>query len=67
VLDGITSREEFMSRFAERWRALDAAEYPFVHYVVDEFEVHDDIEQFRSGLDLLLEGLRQQAGGLSGR
>lgn len=63
ILDGKVSREEFIGRFADRWRELDPAEFPFLHYVVDEFAVHDDGEQFRAGLDLLLAGLSQQAGG----
>jgi hypothetical protein len=33
-----------------------------MHEVADEFEGHDDAEQFRAGLDLLLAGLRLQAG-----
>ena len=45
------------------WRELDPAEYPFVHHVVEEFAGHDDAEQFRAGLDLLLTGLRLQAKG----
>ena len=28
----------------------------------DEADVHDDLDVFRSGLDLLLAGVRQQAG-----
>jgi AcrR family transcriptional regulator len=47
---------------ADRWRALDPAAFPFLHHVVDEFAVHDDAEQFHAGLDLLLTGLRLQAG-----
>lgn len=47
---------------ADRWRGLDPATFPFLHHVVDEFAVHDDAEQFRAGLDLLLDGLRRQAG-----
>lgn len=46
---------------ADRWRGLDAATFPFLHHVVDAFAVHDDAEQFRAGLDLLLAGLRLQA------
>jgi AcrR family transcriptional regulator len=61
VLDGDVSREEYMQRFADRWRELDVEEYPFLHHVVDEFAHHDDTEQFRAGLDLLLAGLRLQA------
>lgn len=63
VLDGSVSREEFLARFVEQWRALDPADYPFVHRIVDELATHDDREQFRAGLDLLLAGLRQQAEG----
>ena len=47
---------------ADRWRDLDATAFPFLRHVVDEFAVHDDAEQFRAGLDLLLAGLRLQAG-----
>jgi AcrR family transcriptional regulator len=61
ILDGSVSREEYIKRFADRWRELDPKEFPFLHYVVEEFAVHDDTAQFRAGLDLLLAGLRQQA------
>ena len=52
---------EFLALYAERWRALDERAYPFVHEIADEFAVHDDLDVFRSGLDLLLAGLRLQA------
>jgi len=61
VVDGTVGRDEHMARHAEQWRRLDPATYPFVHYVVEEFAAHDDAEQFRAGLDLLLAGLRLQA------
>ncbi|MFT3661482.1 MAG: TetR/AcrR family transcriptional regulator C-terminal domain-containing protein [Gordonia sp. (in: high G+C Gram-positive bacteria)] len=61
LLAGETDRTEFIHDAADRWRALDPAEYPFIHYIVDEFAEHDDTEQFRAGLDLLLAGLRLQA------
>lgn len=63
VVDGRVTAEEFMERFAERWRALDPEQFPFVRTIVDEFAGHDDAEQFRAGLDLLLAGLRLQAEG----
>jgi AcrR family transcriptional regulator len=63
VVKNMTSREEFLSRYADQWRELDAEAFPFVHYIVDEFAGHDDTDQFRAGLDLLLEGLRLQARG----
>ena len=62
VRSGEVGREEYLSRYADQWRALDPQEFPFVHRIVDEFEGHDDTEQFRAGLDLLLAGLRLQAG-----
>ncbi|SEC86612.1 Tetracyclin repressor, C-terminal all-alpha domain [Nocardioides exalbidus] len=63
VLDGTVTRDEYIGRFADQWRSLDPAEFPFVHRIADEFAHHDDQEQFRAGLDLLLAGLRLQAGG----
>ncbi|MHA6763914.1 TetR/AcrR family transcriptional regulator [Streptacidiphilus sp. PAMC 29251] len=62
VVDGCVDREEFFGRYAATWRALDAQEYPFVHDIVDEFERHDDKEQFLAALELTLAGLRLQAG-----
>ncbi|WP_442809414.1 TetR/AcrR family transcriptional regulator [Streptomyces sp. NBC_01335] len=62
VLDGSVDREEFLGRFAQAWRALDASEFPFVRDIVEEFDGHDDTEQFLAGLELTLSGLRLQAG-----
>jgi hypothetical protein len=56
------SRDEYIARFADEWRGLDPEAFPFLHHIVDEFAGHDDREQFRAGLDLLLAGLRLQAG-----
>ncbi|PUA79390.1 TetR/AcrR family transcriptional regulator [Nocardioides currus] len=67
VVDGSVARDEYIERFADQWRALDPAEFPFVHHIADEFAGHDDTEQFRAGLDLLLAGLRLQAGARPGR
>lgn len=61
VIDGTVTREEVTGRVADRWRSLDPDEFPFLHEIADEFERHDDGEQFRAGLDLLLAGLSQQA------
>ncbi|TXR51662.1 TetR/AcrR family transcriptional regulator [Quadrisphaera setariae] len=47
---------------ADVWRSLPEAEYPFVHHIVDEFATHDDEVVFIAGLDLLLDGIRRQAG-----
>ncbi|MFG2622465.1 TetR/AcrR family transcriptional regulator [Streptomyces sp. NPDC048507] len=61
VLDGEVDRDDYLGRFAQTWRELDPAEFPFVHEIVDEFEGHQDIDQFRAALDLTLAGLRLQA------
>ncbi|MFT4199875.1 TetR/AcrR family transcriptional regulator [Gordonia sp. (in: high G+C Gram-positive bacteria)] len=62
LIEGRTNRNEFLSEAADGWRALDPAQYPFMHFIVDEFDGHDDTEQFKAGLKLILEGLRLQAG-----
>ena len=63
VVSGEVGREEYLARFVAQWRALDPAAYPFLHTIIDEFESHDDADQFRAGFDLLLDGLRRQAAG----
>lgn len=62
-LDSGLEPARFLELYADRWRALDPEQHPFAHHVADEFAVHDDEEVFRSGLDLLLAGLRAQAEG----
>jgi AcrR family transcriptional regulator len=62
VRDGRVERETFVAAFRDELRALDERDFPFLHHIADEFAVHDDAEQFRAGLDLLLAGLRLQAG-----
>jgi len=62
VVSGEIGREEYLARATDQWRALDPASFPFVHEIVDDFATHDDADQFRAGLDLLLDGLRLQAG-----
>jgi len=62
LLSGELAPDEYMSRVVDQWRALDPAEFPFVHHIIDEFAGHEDADQFLAGLDLLLAGLRLQAG-----
>ncbi len=62
ILDGAVDRDEFLGRYAAAWRELDPEEFPFVREIVDEFDGHDDVDQFRSALELTLTGLRLQAG-----
>lgn len=62
VLDGAVDRVEFLGRYATAWREFDAEEFPFLRDIVDEFDGHDDKEQFLAALELTLAGLRLQAG-----
>lgn len=61
VVSGAVTRDQFMDRVIAEWSSLDETEFPFIHTILEEFRVHDDAEQFRAGLDLLLDGLRRQA------
>lgn len=63
LVDGTTSREEYFDRTVAEWNDLDPEQWPFLHYILDDFEDHDDRDQFVAGLDLLLAGLRLQAEG----
>ncbi|KYH43554.1 TetR family transcriptional regulator [Branchiibius sp. NY16-3462-2] len=63
VVSGELDRDIYMSRAAQQWRDMDPAQFPFIHYIVEEFAVHQDVEQFRAGLDLILAGLKLQADG----
>lgn len=54
-------REAFLAGVAATWEALDAEEYPFTRSVADELREHDDREQFLTGIDLILRGLRPRA------
>ena len=65
IVSGETTRDAYMARTVAEWNDLDPDEWPFLHAILDEFEGHDDAAQFRAGLDLLLDGLRQQAAGRS--
>jgi hypothetical protein len=62
VVSGELDQKQYLAMATEQWRSLDPVEYPFIHHIVDEFAVHEDRDQFRAGLDLLLAGLELQAG-----
>lgn len=62
LVSGQVAPQEYMARVVTQWRNLDPERYPFIHHILDEFDGHEDADQFRAGLDLLLAGLRQQAG-----
>lgn len=61
VRDGSVDRDEYLHRWAQSWRDLEPEDFPFVHEIIDEFDGHDDADQFRAALDLTLAGLRLQA------
>lgn len=61
VVSGDLSRDAYMARASQQWRDSDPEAFPFIHYIVDEFAVHQDVEQFQAGLELILAGLRLQA------
>ncbi|WP_081861446.1 TetR/AcrR family transcriptional regulator [Cellulomonas sp. HZM] len=63
VRDGRVSADEFVADFRAQIRELGEQDFPFLFNIADEFAAHDDAEQFRAGLDLLLAGIRQQAAG----
>lgn len=62
VRSGELAPDQHLAAAVAQWRALDPQQFPFVHHIVDEFAAHNDSDQFRAGLDLLLAGLRLQAG-----
>ena len=55
-------RDAAIEQHVGAWQALDADEFPFLHHVLGEFAAHEDRAQFEAGLDLVLAGVRQQAG-----
>jgi len=62
VVSGELSKEQYMATATAQWRSLDRTQFPYIHHIIDEFDGHDDRDQFVGGLDLLLAGLRLQAG-----
>lgn len=55
-----TDRATFLASIAERWAALDPKKYPFMHRVAAGLPEHDDREQFRAGIDLILAGIESR-------
>ncbi|MFJ4652511.1 TetR/AcrR family transcriptional regulator [Nocardia sp. NPDC088792] len=52
-----TDRSAFLAGVAEQWTRLGPAKYPFLHRVAAQLAEHDDREQFRAGIDLILAGI----------
>jgi len=59
-LDPAVSRNAHLAGEADRWAALDPAAFPFLTRAAADLRDHDDRDQFITGFDLLLDGLRLQ-------
>jgi len=57
LFDPPVDREEFLGTVADRWKALDADEYPFTRKVATQMRKHDDRAEFLGGIDLILAGV----------
>lgn len=56
-----TDRTELLRAVAAQWAQLDSARHPFVRQVAAQLPDHDDREQFRAGIDLILGGIERSA------
>ncbi|MGN9783693.1 TetR/AcrR family transcriptional regulator [Nonomuraea sp. ZG12] len=50
-------RAEFLTTASRAWQDLDPDDYPFIRAIADQMREHDDREQFRTGIDLVLTGI----------
>ncbi|GGG10646.1 TetR family transcriptional regulator [Rhodococcoides trifolii] len=57
LVAGETNRTAYLASAADRWRSLDADEYPFVRRIAEQLPQHDDRTQFQAGIDLILVGI----------
>ncbi|HEY1914703.1 MAG TPA: helix-turn-helix domain-containing protein [Streptosporangiaceae bacterium] len=55
-----TDRATYLAGVAARWAQLDPTQYPFVRQVAAQVPEHDDREQFLTGIDLILAGIRTE-------
>ncbi|MGX6606554.1 TetR/AcrR family transcriptional regulator [Micromonosporaceae bacterium Da 78-11] len=55
-----TNRDTVFAAYARHWEALDPKTFPYLTGAADDLRGHDDRDQFRTGLDLLLDGLHHQ-------
>jgi hypothetical protein len=53
----ITNCTDFREATAERWKKLDAAEYPFTRKIAEHLPGHDDRKEYLAGIDLILGGI----------
>ncbi|GAA1594646.1 TetR/AcrR family transcriptional regulator [Actinoplanes couchii] len=59
-----STRDDMLRHEAQQWAALDPETFPFVTRIAEDLGHHDDRDQFLTGLDLILDGLRAQVGDL---
>lgn len=57
VLDADLDRAEFLDTTAKAWEELDPDDYAFTRAVAGQMRVHDDREQFLTGIDYVLTGI----------
>jgi AcrR family transcriptional regulator len=50
-------RADFLETVSDRWKELDAHEYPFTRSVASHLREHDDRAEFLAGIDLILNGV----------
>jgi len=55
--EGGPDRQEFLDVTAAAWRELPPERYPFMHSIVDQMRTHQDRQQFRAGVTIILTGL----------
>ncbi|GAB3908004.1 TetR/AcrR family transcriptional regulator [Kibdelosporangium lantanae] len=60
VLAADVDREELLDNTATAWEELDPDEYTFTRTVADQMRVHDDREQFLTGIDYVLAGITRR-------
>ncbi|REF35763.1 TetR/AcrR family transcriptional regulator [Thermasporomyces composti] len=54
------TRDDWLTELSARYQAADPHAYPFLRRIATEIRTHDDREQFVTGLDLLLAGIRAE-------
>ncbi|MCI3270768.1 TetR/AcrR family transcriptional regulator [Streptomyces cylindrosporus] len=60
-LNATTERDAYLAQTAEHWQNLDPADYPFLTLITKDLRHHADRDQFITGLDILLRGLKTSA------
>ncbi|MBO3738840.1 TetR/AcrR family transcriptional regulator [Actinoplanes flavus] len=63
TVDTAAGRDALLAAYAKSWESLDPQTFPFLTGAATDLREHDDRDQFVTGLDLLLDGLRHQSGG----